>query len=394
MAEAISLKEARRIAIHAQGLAGPRPARPGRAAVNRLARRLGAIQIDSVNVVARAHYLPPFARLGGYDTAVLDRQAWGQRPTLFEYWAHAVCLLPIEMQPLFRWRMADYRKPDFWLNPSGELKSTMDRVLAEIRARGGVTGGEFADERRAPGWWNWSAGKRALEVLFRVGEVSIATRRGFERVYDVTERVIPQDILNAPTPSDADAIDGLVTIAARALGVGAEPDIRDYFRISQRQCKAALARLTEAGVVEPVNVQGWKEHAWMVRGAEAPRRGAPGVLLSPFDNMIWFRDRVDRLFGVRFTIEIYTPADKRVHGYYVLMFLQGDVITARVDLKSDRKTGVLWVQAAHLEPDADEASTLDGLARELRAMAGWLGLSDIAVAKKGGLSAALSKKIG
>jgi uncharacterized protein YcaQ len=275
-------------------------------------------------------------------------------------------------------------RADFWIY--------CDQVLAHVRNNGPVTGGDFAEEKRVAGWWNWSQGKRALEWLFSTGELSIAPRNGFERVYDLTERVIPADILAAPTPSEPDAIRELVLLSARACGVGTMTDLHDYFRIPyQTQTKAALAELAEAGLLEEVRVEGWKERAWLVPGAAAPRSGARGALLSPFDSMIWRRERADRLFGVKFKIEIYTPADQRTHGYYVLMFLKGDRIAARVDLKSDRKAGVLKVQAAHLEPGADEAETAAALAEELKVMAAFVGLADVAVMKKGDLSAALSK---
>ena len=391
MVEKISLKTARRMAIHAQGLSGRRPAKPGRAHVRNLARDLGAVQIDSVNVVTRAHYLPLQARLGSYDTAHLDKEAWGKSPSLFEYWAHALCLMPVEIQPLFRWRMQDYRRPEYWMNAEGQLKPSIQRVLDHLKDNGAVSGGAFAEGKRSPGWWNWNAGKAALEYLFRVGEVSLATRRGFERVYDLTERVIPSEILNIPTPSEDDAIDALVTIAARALGVATVNHLRDYFRTSVTQTKASVARLVEAGVLVPATVEGWAAPAYLVPEAKAPRRGAAGAILSPFDNMIWHRDRAEDLFGLKFRIQIYTPAEQRVDGYYVLMFLKDDTIAARIDLKSDRKAGVLRVQQANLQPGRDEGEIAEALADELKSMSGWLGLGGVAVTKKGDLSAALGR---
>lgn len=387
--EKISLKTARRIAIHAQGLSGNRPAKPGAAHVRRLTQVLGAVQIDSVNVVARAHYLPLQARLGDYDTAHLDKEAWGKRPSLFEYWAHALCLMPVEMQPLFRWRMEDYRRPNYWMNSNGEVKGAIQRVLDHLRDQGAVSGGAFAEGKREAGWWNWNAGKAALEYLFRVGEVSLATRKGFERVYDLTERVIPPDILNTPTPTEDEAIDALAAVAAKAMGVATVNHLRDYFRTSAAQTKASVARLEEAGALIPVKVEGWAAPAWMVPGAKAPRGGAGGAILSPFDNMIWHRDRVEDLFGLKFKIQIYTPAEQRVDGYYVLMFLKGDAIAARIDLKSDRKAGVLRVQQANLQPGHDAGEVAEALGAELSAMAAWLGLGGVAVMQKGDLSAAL-----
>lgn len=391
MVEKLSLKTARRMAIHAQGLSVPRPAKPGRGHVRKLARDLGAVQIDSVNVVARAHYLPLQARLGAYDTAHLDKEAWGKAPSLFEYWAHALCLMPVEMQPLFRWRMQDYRRPEYWMNPDGELKGSIQRVLDHLRDQGAVTGGHFAEGKRTPGWWNWNAGKRALEYLFRVGDVSLATRRGFERVYDLTERVIPSEILNVPTPSEDEAIDSLIAIAARAMGVATVNHLRDYFRTSVTQTKASVGRLVEAGALIPVRVEGWAAPAYMHPDAKAPRRGAAGAILSPFDNMIWHRERAEDLFGLKFKIQIYTPAEQRVDGYYVLMFLKDDGVAARIDLKSDRKAGVLRVQQANLQPGRGAEETAAALADELKSMSLWLGLGGVAVTKKGDLSAALER---
>lgn len=393
MTQSLSAAQARRIAIHAQGLADKRPATPGRAHVRALARKLGAIQIDSVNVLARAHYLPFAARLGAYRLADLDAEAWGKRPTLFEYWAHAAAFVPIEMQPLFRWRMAWAQQR--WAKrrgvSPGEYPPAVQRVLDEVRVRGGLTGGDFAEEKREAGWWNWSEGKQALEWLFACGELAIAPRNGFERVYDLTERVIPADILATPTPSEADAIRALILKAARAEGIGTLADLHDYFRIPlQTQTRAAIASLLEAGELEKVSVEGWGESAYMVPGTRVPRSGARGALLSPFDNMVWRRERVERMFGLRYRIGIYTPADQRSHGYYVLMFMLGERIAALVDLKSERKAGVLRVQAVHLNGGGDEAETAAALAGELGTLAACLGLGDIAVTKKGDLSAALS----
>jgi uncharacterized protein len=400
MSRTLSASQARRIALAAQGLADPKPQKPvGPAAFHKLARRLGAIQIDSVNVFVRTHYMPTFARLGPYPMSVLDKAAWGRRPSLFEYWGHVASFMPVEWQPLFRWRMAEGRDPH-GRRKSGltefarERQAYIDEVLAEIARRGPVTGGDFAPEGpRKSGWWEWSDGKIALEWLFRAGLITTRTRRGFERVYDLTERVIPPAIMALPTPSAADAKRELVLISARAMGVATIADLADYFRLLQADVRASVATLIEAGAIEEVRVQGWREKAYVAVGAKLPRRATGAALLSPFDNMVWRRERTERMFDAHYRIGLYTPADQRVHGYYVLLFLLGERIAARVDLKADRKAGQLLVQAAHLEPGADEAEAAAALATELRSAATWQGLADLVVAKKGGLSTALSREL-
>ena len=398
-ARTLTASQARRIALAAQGLADPRPTRAVSArAFRQLNERLGALQLDSVNVFVRTHYMPAFARLGPYDPALLEKAAWGRRPSLFEYWGHVASLMPVETQPLFRWRMEHGRQN----RRSGETsafgareQAYIDQVLAEIARRGPVTGADFAPEGpRKSGWWEWSDGKRALEWLFRAGLIATKTRRGFERVYDLTERVIPPAILATPTPSEADAKRELVRISAQAMGVATVADLADYFRILQADAKARADELVEAGVLERVTVEGWRGAAYMAADARLPRRASGAALLSPFDNMIWRRERTERMFAARYRIGLYTPAHQRDEGYYVYLFLLGEKIAARVDLKADRKAGVLLVQAAHLEPGSDEGETAAALAAELRLAAGWQGLGDIAVAKKGGLSTALSREVG
>jgi uncharacterized protein YcaQ len=271
----------------------------------------------------------------------------------------------------------------------------VEEVLAEIRRRGPVTGGDFASEGpRKSGWWEWSEGKLALEWLFRAGLVSVKTRRGFERLYDVTERVIPPAILNAPTPAKADAQRELVRIASRSLGVFDAADLADSFKLYVADAAARAAELTEAGQLEAVQVEGWRGKAWMVAGAKDPRRLVAATILSPFDPLLRRRERTERVLGARYRIGLYTPAAQREHGYYVYPFLLGDRIAARVDLKSDRKAGKLLIQAAHLEPGSDEGRVVAALAEELRHAAAWQGLGEVAVMKKGDLAAALSRQIG
>jgi len=392
----LSLKQARRIALTAQGFAeSRRHAAPGRSHFGKVAGRLGVIQIDSVNVLTRTHYLPAFSRLGDYPQGVLEAEAWGKKRTLFEYWGHEASLLPLEMQPLFRWRMARAEAGETWggLARFGrERRDYIDNILAEIEQRGPVTGGDFATGPRGqPGWWSWSEGKRALEWLFWTGYLTTATRRGFERVYDITERALPATVIGLPTPSEEDAIRELVRRSAKAMGVATEADLRDYYRLPLDGARRAVRELVEAGELTPVTVQGWSKPAYLHPDAK-PKRISAHALLSPFDNLIWFRDRAERLFGIQIRLEIYTPAEKRMHGYYVLPFLEGEAITARVDLKADRQARVLRVQAAHAEPEAGP-DTPGALAAELNRMAGWLGLERVEVARKGDLAARLQSAL-
>ena len=399
MAAELSARQARRIAIAAQGLAEAAPkSQPGRRHLRRLFDQLGVVQMDSVNVLARTHYLPPFARLGGYPREVLEAEAWGKTPSLFEYWGHEASLMPLAMQPLLRWRMARARAGEgVWGGVARfgrERRAYVEEVLAEIGRRGPVTGGDFAGESRgAPGWWEWSDGKRALEWLFWAGLITTRTRRGFERVYDLTERVLPRAVLDAPTPEEPEAIRALLLVAARALGVAAETDLRDYFRLPVAQTRTALAELAEAGALTPVKVEGWARPGFLHPQARIPRRITAQALLSPFDNLIWTRERTERLFGVRVRLEIYTPADKREHGYYVLPLLQGERITGRADLKADRAAGALLVQAAHHEPHEAPGPVAEGLARELAAMAAWLGLPRVEVMGRGDLAEPLRQAL-
>ncbi len=396
MTEQITPKTARRIALSAQGFGRTSPAAAGRKHVRDLVRKLGVVQIDSVNVVTRTHYLPGFSRLGDYPREALEAEAWGGRRNLFEYWGHEASLMPMELQPLLRWRMARAEAGEMWTGLSRfgrERRAYIDSVLKEIERRGPVTGADFNDAPRgAPGWWEWSDGKRALEWLFWAGLITTKTRRGFERVYDLTERALPDRIIGLPTPDEADAQRELVRIAGRALGVATAADLRDYFRLPLTDAKARVAELVEAGELTPVSVKGWRQPAYLAAGAKTPRKVAGAALLSPFDNLIWTRDRTERLFGTRVRLEIYTPAHKRTHGYYVLPFLEDEAITARVDLKADRQAGVLRVQAAWREPDTT-SGTPERLVGELRRMAGWLVLDGVKVVGKGDLAEALENAL-
>ncbi|WP_029917076.1 winged helix-turn-helix domain-containing protein [Caulobacter sp. UNC358MFTsu5.1] len=398
MVETLSHKQARRIALAAQGFADKRPAAPTRRHLITTIQRLALLQIDSVNVVSRSHYLPLFSRLGAYPRPLLEDLAWGRKPALFEYWGHEASLMPLDLQPLLRWRMEDARQGvGVWGNVAKFLASHrpfIDKALAAIHERGPLSAGELGlGERGQAGWWGWSEAKRATECLFWAGELTTATRRGtFERVYGLPEEVLPKAIWSAPTPSRAEAHRVLLRRAARAMGVATERDLRDYFRMGLADARRGVAELVEAGDLVPVEVRGWDQPAYLAPDAKRPRGVKASALLSPFDNLIWFRERAERLFDVRIRLEIYTPAHKRTHGYYVLPFLQGEAITARVDLKADRKAGLLRVLSAHREPEAN-AETVALLATELRLMAAWLGLAGVAVAPSGDLSAALAADV-
>jgi uncharacterized protein YcaQ len=391
----LSAAEARRIALAAQGLAGPRPARASAAALAKMFERVQLVQIDSVNVLCRSQELPLWARLGAHDRALLPHAV--ERRALFEYWAHAACLAPVELQPLLRWRMAEAFQNGAWgsLVALGKKKPRyVQAVLDEIRARGPLAASEMSDaaEQRKPGqWWSWGDHKRALELLFWAGALSTARRTTqFERVYDLTERVLPPAVLAAPTPTVEEAQRGLLERAARALGVGTVADLADYFRI-RTTAKARIAELVEHGTLVPVAVEGWKHPAYLHRDAAAPRRADGAALLSPFDSLVWERKRTERLFDFHYRIEIYTPAAKRRFGYYVLPFLFGERLAARVDLKADREAGALRVHAAATEAGVRAADVIAPLAAELRAMATWLGLERVVVGKKGDLAPALAR---
>lgn len=383
ISDRLPIAAARRIALAAQGFGRERPQTVAAAQLRRTAKRLALHQIDSVNVLVRAHYLPAFSRLGGYDRALLDRAAWGARRDrrLFEYWAHEASLLPLELHPLLRWRMARADRGEAgWRSLrrfAGERRSEADALLERIRAEGPMAASDFEHGRSRSGWWEWGATKHALEWLFWAGHVGTATRRGsFERVYDLAERVIPATILSLPTPNEPEAHRRLVALAARALGVASAGDLRDYFRLGVEETRTAVAALVEDGTLLPAAVESWRQPAYLHSEARRPRRIEGQALLAPFDPLIWNRDRAERLFGFRYRIEIYTPADKRVHGYYVLPFLLDERLVARVDLKRDRQAGLLLVRSLHLERGAP-SETRERLAAELRTMADWLGLDRV-----------------
>jgi uncharacterized protein len=386
---------ARRIALASQGFADPRPSAPGDVRrLRRLVDRLAVVQIDSVNVLSRSHYLPAFSRLGPYPRAQLDALS-GRRHEVFEYWAHEASFLPVRLQPYLRWRMAEAEQHAWgsMVRIQRERPGYVQELLDRVRAEGPLKSSDLAEKRERPGtMWNWHAGKVALEWLFFTGALTARERTaGFERVYDLTERVLPAAVLAVPTPERADAMRELVRTAARALGVATETDLRDYFRLPVVAARTAIAELAEAGELLPVEVAGWGRPAWLDPEARRPRWIRARALLSPFDSLVWERPRVERIFDFRYRLEIYTPAAKRVHGYYVLPFLLGDQLVGRVDLKADRRAGVLRVQAAHSEEGAERALVSAALAEELRLMAEWLELDDVAVTGAGDLAPELTR---
>lgn len=379
--EKIGLAAARRIALAAQGFGVQRPPAVGPIHLRRTIERVQLHQIDSVNIVSRAHYLPAFSRLGLYDRGDLDRLSWGpkRQRKFFEYWAHEASLLPFDIHPLLRWRMAEADRGETGWVPmrpfARERRVEAMALLARIRDEGPMATSDFDAHKGKTGWWEWSDTKRALEWLFWAGHITTFRRRGsFERVYDLPERVLPADILAQPTPDTADAHRALIARAALAHGIATEKELRDYFRQSPAQARPAIDTLAEEGILIPVAVEGWR-HAWLHRDAKRPRRIEAQALLAPFDPLIWERDRAERLFGFRYRIEIYVPAEKRTHGYYVLPFLMGDRLVARVDLKADRMASTLRICSVHLEDEAP-SHTREALQAELEVMAGWLGLEN------------------
>jgi uncharacterized protein len=390
----LSLLEARRIALRAQGF-GRRPARAGLRQVRALFDTVTLIQVDSVNVLVRSQELPVWARLGAHPRDALPDLC--RKAKIFEYWAHEASLLPVELQPLLRWRMAEAREKSWRFiralpnRDPGYLKAVRDLV----HERGGLVARDLEKREGAPkstSWWGWDDRKRALAYLFWAGEITaLRSPATFERVYAPWDRVLPASVLAAPTPAPDEARRSLLLLSARAVGVGTARDIADYFRISLPVARPLLAELVAAGKLESVSVEGWREPAFLHPSAPAPRALRARALLSPFDSLIWERKRTERLFGFKYRIEIYTPLHKRKHGYYVLPFLLDEALVARVDLKSDRAAGALRVQAAWSEPGAPK-ETASALAAEVSGLAQWLGLERVVIGRRGDLSRALRRE--
>lgn len=394
----LSAAQARRIAVAAQGFTEPRPGgQITRAHLKRLISRIQVLQLDSVSVAVRAHYAPVFSRLGPYDRDVLDRAAWGPRSSrlLAEYWAHEAALMAVEDWSLLRWRMRQYRHGRWGTHIVKANPRLAEKVVAAVAELGPSTAGQIeahlAAGPRGPrgSWWgSRSDTKWVAEALFSAGVLTTATRVGFARHYDLVERVLPAAVL-AREVDDDEALRELTLRAATALGVGTEADIRDYFRLSAAQVKPAIAQLLAAGDIERVDVDGWSAPAYLRAGRTVPRADRGTALLCPFDPLIFFRPRVERLFEFHYRIEIYTPAAKRQYGYYVWPLLMDGRLVARVDLKADRPADTLRVVGAFVEPDAPKARVAAALAGELRSMASWLGLGGFSVSGRGDLAADL-----
>ncbi|HKR50445.1 MAG TPA: crosslink repair DNA glycosylase YcaQ family protein [Pseudonocardiaceae bacterium] len=403
--QTIGLAVARRTALAAQGFTDSRPTGPvTRRHLLRVLGRIRLLQLDSVNVLARAHYLPVFSRLGPYPRELLDGAAWaptGRRPRLLvEYWAHEASLVPVLDWPLLH---SGAKKPGWWQGYgrlAARAPELVSAVLDAVRARGPISAGALEREfgngpRRGPGsWWNRTDTKRICEWLFGIGELTTGTRRGFERLYDLPERVLPPEVLGRRVGAEEGARE-LISRAGAALGVATDADLRDYYRLQPERSRQAVAELVAAGELEPVVIRGWQAPAYRHRDARTPARITGAALLCPFDPLIWNRARTKRLFGFRYRIEIYVPEHRRSHGYYVLPFLLDGELVARVDLKADRAAGVLRVPGAFAEPGtAGSVRVVAELAGALREMAQWLELDGIAVGQRGDLAAALDVATG
>ena len=391
----ISKSQARRIALAAQGFATPRPDGPVTMRhISRMINQIGLIQIDSVNVVTRAHLMPPFSRLGPYDPALMERAA-GKRPRrLVEYWAHEASLIPPSTRKLLRWRM-DRTAKEAWrpVRAAADRPELLAAVMEAVDEQGPVTAAEVGvlfeenDRPEIRNWgWNWPPVKSALEYLFWSGQITAASRtQQFERRYDMPDRVLPEAVDINTDPGPEMAMRDLILISARAHGFGTAKCLRDYFRLPAAEAAKAINTLTEQGELEQVEVEGFSSPAWLHPAAKKPRRIEARALLAPFDPLVFERDRLETLFDFRYRIEIYTPAPKRQYGYYVFPVLLNEAIVARVDLKADRKAGALLVRGSFAEKGAPPETATE-LAAELKTMAGWLGLETVKVEPNGDLA--------
>ncbi|GAB3233917.1 winged helix-turn-helix domain-containing protein [Mycolicibacterium hippocampi] len=400
----LTAAQARRIAVTAQGFTEPKPGGPvTRAHLRRLTDRIQVLQLDSVSVAVRAHYAPVFSRLGPYDRQVLDRAAWSHSARsprlLVEYWAHEAALMSVDDWPLLRWRMREYRHGRWGTEIVKRNARLADDIVAAVAALGPSTAAqieahlESAPRGRKGPWWDRSDTKWVAEALWSAGVLTTATRVGFARHYDLTERVLPAEVV-ARDVDEADAIRELTLRAATALGIGTEADLRDYFRLAARQVKPAIADLLACGEIERVDVAGWAAPAYLRAGQIIPRKDRGTALLCPFDPLIFFRPRIERLFGFHYRIEIYTPAPRRQFGYYVWPLMVDGQLVGRVDLKADRITSTLHVGGAFAEDGHRHSQVAAALAGELRAMASWLGLDDVSVGERGDLVTELRRSLG
>ena len=390
----LSVAEARRIALAAQGFADPRPTGPvTRRHFRKVLEQLGAVQIDSVNVLVRTQYLPFFSRLGPYDRGLLDRHVYEDLGA-FEYWGHMASLVHSELHPLFRWRMTGEHQWQEIRRWAVEGREYIDAVHAEVLANGPLTARDLdgSDGKKGP-WWGWGDTKRSLEALFYTGRVGAVRRGNFERAYCDPTNVIPADVLAQSTPAAKDAMVALLELSARGHGIGTAVDLADYFRLPIKTVRPLLEEMADAGLLERVQVEGWKHPAFLHPKARLPRAVDACALVSPFDSIMWERSRVERLFGFKYQIEIYLPPPKRTFGYYVLPFLLGDRYVGRVDLKAERSKSQLLVQSAFSEPGVDKPEVAARLQSELRAMADWLGLDDVVIKQRGDLARALRATI-
>ncbi len=382
-----SNKEARRIALAAQGFGTPRnTTTPDIDDARRVMSHIGLSQIDTVNVLARAHYVPFYSRLGPYRNELLDDLAY-ERRELYEYWAHEANFVPMELYPVFRHRMENFRRAKWLDRLEAEHPGLLDDVFEQVKERGPISVSDLqgAGDRTGP-WWGLSKGKMALEYHFDRGAVGVHSRKKFMRYYDLPERFVPGDHLNSPALAEDEANRKLLLLAAKHHGIGTLADLADYYRIKMPKARPVLAELVESGEVERVSVDGWGDDAYKLPETDIPSDPVRAhSLVSPFDPLVWYRDRTERMFGMRYRIEIYVPEKKREYGYYVLPFLMDEDLAARVDLKADRKAGRLLVQSAHLEPGRDSQAVSAALAEELATMAEWQGLGRVVVGRKGDL---------
>jgi uncharacterized protein YcaQ len=386
----LSAAQARRIALAAQGFGRPAAA-TGTRQLNLLVQKLGLLQLDSVNVFERSHYLPVFARLGHYDKNDLDRLTFARKSAYTEYWAHEAAIIPVENWPLFRWRMEArrerwYGQKDSWVRDNAVM---LDWLRAELRDKGPIAASEIQHDsgKGEGGWWGWSSVKLGLEYLFGWGEVVSAGRTRFERTYALAEQKLPASVLEQQV-SETDAVRRLMALSARAHGVGTLRDLADYYRIKQAPAALALLDLVDSGDVVPVTVDGWKQQAYLHRDARIPRSMNAGALLSPFDPVVWERGRAERMFDFHYRIEIYTPEPKRVFGYYSLPILIDDALVGRIDLKNDRQNRVLRVQSAWREAHAPAGIEVR-IVPLLESTRAWQALDTVEFTGRGDLSASL-----
>lgn len=403
MTEKLTIDQARRLALAGQGFAEPRPkGRVDRRHIRKVLHRIGLLQVDSVNVLCRSEELPIFARLGPHDRSLVRTMEADRE--IFEYWAHEASMLPIGHEPLFRWKKSNALAgddPTVWggiRNLHIDKKELVDRVYAEIECRGPIAPSQLSMKggKKRDGWgWHWDEAKVAVENLFWTGRIMATGRTSsFEREYDLSERILPSPVASSASPSESEARKELLLIATRAHGVGTAKCLVDYHRQNLVTSRPLLAELVEDGKLQTVGVPGWTDTAYIEPSTKIPRRINARALLSPFDSLVWERTRTEQLFGFRYRIEIYVPQEKRVHGYYVLPFLLGDQLVARVDLKADRKASALLVQSSWGEVGINETEVAYELAEELRLMATWLGLERVSVQPKGDLHRSLKKAVG